>query len=478
MVGSRDYFDEAIDGNVNVALRPRQPGSSFKPIVYAAAFEKGFTPDTLLYDVVTTFKAQPKDYTPHNYDDKEHGPLSMRGALAGSLNIPAVKTIYLTGIDRVLDLAEKLGYTTLKDRSRFGLSIVLGGGEVKLLEHVGAFAALAGSGKRLNQTVLLRIEDSSGRPLEAWQARRPEQVIPEGIANEVTSILSDNAARTFIFGPQSPLILSDRPVAAKTGTTNDWHDGWTIGYTPSLAAGVWVGNNNNKEMKRGADGVLVAAPIWNAFMSRALRNTPVEQFPAPEARPVANPILRGQGLGQIRARIDRASGKLATALTPAELVGERTYSAPHSILYYINKDNLDAPPPANPVEDPNFENWEAAVRQWAERNTVNMESAPTTYDDLHTEANRPNISFIRPSGSGATIAGNNLDVEVQGSAPRGIARVEIILDGIVKTTLQSAPYTTTLSLNDVPAGEHIVVARAYDDILNRGETSLRFQVVK
>src|SRR3989338_4782010 len=217
MVGSRDYFDETVDGNVNVALRARQPGSSFKPIVYGAAFAKGFTPDTLLWDVVTTFKVEPKDYTPHNYDNKEHGLVSIRQALAGSLNIPAVKTIYLTGIGRVLDLADKLGYTTLTDRSRFGLSLVLGGGEVKLVEHVGAFAAFANDGKHTPQSALLRIEDSSGRVLEEWEAPRVKQVVDPAVVRELISVLSDNAARAFIFGSNSPLILKDRPVAEKTG---------------------------------------------------------------------------------------------------------------------------------------------------------------------------------------------------------------------------------------------------------------------
>lgn len=350
MIGSRDYFDESIDGNVNVALRPRQPGSSFKPIVYAAAFEKGFTADTMLWDVVTTFKTFPKDYEPHNYDDKEHGLLSMRKALAGSLNIPAVKTIYLTGIDRVLDLAEKLGYTTLQDRSRFGLSLVLGGGEVKLLEHVGAFAALANDGTRLPQTAILRIEDASGRVLQEWQSSEGEQALPTTIVRELISILTDNNSRAFMFGSRSPLILSDRSVAVKTGTTNDWRDGWTLGFTPSLAAGVWAGNNDNTEMKRGSDGVLIAAPIWNAFMSRALKEKPVEEFPRPEARAVVNPILRGQGL-------DLAD--------------------PHAELYYLDKDALEAAPPQDQSKDPNFETWETAVRAYAQREGLIAPAVPS-----------------------------------------------------------------------------------------------------
>lgn len=381
MVGSRDYFEEKIDGNVNVALRARQPGSSFKPIVYAAAFEKGFTPDTPLWDVVTTFKAEPKDYTPHNYDDKEHGLLTMRQTLAGSLNVPAVKTIYLTGIERVLTLAEKLGYTTLKERSRFGLSLVLGGGEVKLLEHVGAFSTLASGGMRLPQSVLLKIEDASGRVLQEWEKTAGSRILDQTVVQELTNILSDNSARSFVFGANSPLILKDRPVAAKTGTTNDWRDGWTLGYTPALAAGVWVGNNNNAAMKRGADGVLIAAPIWNAFMSRALKGKPVEQFTPTSPRPVANSLLRGQGVGMMKVNVNKITGLLANEFTPRELIEERTYLLlPHSELFYLNKDDLNAPPPPNPGQDSNFENWEAAVQRYATEHNLHTEPVPTAYD--------------------------------------------------------------------------------------------------
>lgn len=337
MVGSRDYFDEEVDGNVNVTLRARQPGSSFKPIVYTTAFTRGFTADTPLWDVVTNFKVEPEDYEPHNYDDKENGLVPMRKALAGSLNIPAVKTIYLTGIEHVLDLAERLGYTTFGDRSRFGLSLVLGGGEVKLAEHVGAFATLANDGVRIPQSTILRIEDSSGRVLEKWKSTSGEQVIDSTVTREIVNILSDNNARAFMFGVQNPLTLPDRPVAAKTGTTNDFRDAWTLGFTPSIAAGVWAGNNNNSAMHGKAAGANVAAPIWQAFMSQALQDSPVEEFLKPDPRPTLNPILRGQGI---------------------------TSTEPHSLLFYIDKDNLNASRPENPNEDPNFETWEQAIHKY------------------------------------------------------------------------------------------------------------------
>ncbi|MBI4135455.1 transglycosylase domain-containing protein [Candidatus Uhrbacteria bacterium] len=474
MVGSRDYFNEEIDGNVNVTLRPRQPGSSFKPVVYAAAFEKGFTPDTPLWDVVTTFKTEPKDYEPHNYDDKEHGLLTMRQALAGSLNIPAVKTIYLTGINRVLDLADKLGYTTLKERSRFGLSLVLGGGEVKLLEHVNAFATFARDGKYIPTSSILRVEDSSGRVLEEWKPPRERQIIGSPYVRDLISILTDNSARAFVFGANSPLILGDRPVAAKTGTTNDWRDGWTLGFTPSLAVGVWAGNNDNTEMKRGADGVLVAAPIWNAFLRRALVGKPVESFPAPEPRPVANPILRGQGMGAVTLKIDTITNRLATEYTPAELTETRTYQVAHSLLYYLNKDNLGAPLPENPGTDPNFENFEAAVRRYGQQQGLRAEAPPTLYDDVHIPENFPSVAFVRPQNN-ENVAQSVL-VEIAASARRGISKVELYLADEKVAELLQAPYTVTILTSALSSGAHTLRARAYDDVLNRVDAQI--QIVK
>lgn len=386
MVGSRDYFDDTHDGNVNVTIRPRQPGSSFKPIVYAASFLKGFTPTTILYDVNTIFKTEiGEDYEPKNYDLKEHGPVTVRQALAGSLNIPAVKMIYLTGVKNVLDLADKIGYTTLKERSRFGLSLVLGGGEVKLLEHTSAFGVFASLGTKHTISPLLKVEESSGTVLEEWVDEK-EEVFPTQIAHQISNILSDNDARSFIFGAQNFLTLPGRAVAAKTGTTNDYHDAWTIGYTPELVTGVWVGNNNNSEMKRGADGSKIAAPIWNAYMRKALQNTPPSFFSAPEAVVTGKPVLDGNPYNTLKIRINRATGLLADENVSEDQVETREYRQVHNILHYINKNDPRGAPPTEPQSDPQYENWETGVKNWATTNGIITELPPEVTASLLEEA--------------------------------------------------------------------------------------------
>ncbi|MBM3204565.1 penicillin-binding protein [Candidatus Uhrbacteria bacterium] len=366
MVGSRDYFSKENDGQVNVTVRPRQPGSSFKPIVYAVGFMRGYLPETQLWDVETTFKTDLQNYAPKNYDLKERGPISIRQALQGSLNIPAVKMLYLAGIGRVLDFAENLGYTTLKDRSRFGLALVLGGGEVTPLEHVAAYGAFATEGIRYPTSAILKIEESGGQTLEEWQQPQGKRVMEPQIARLVSNVLSDNGARAYVFGANNALTLPDRPVAAKTGTTNNYHDAWTVGYTPSMATAVWVGNNNNAEMRRGADGSVVAAPIWQAYMKRATKLAPVEKFSPPDPPPTNKPVLRGKVVEQ-KIPVNRLTGKRASDVTPPQLIEERSFYEAHTILYYVDQDDPTGPPPVNPVSDPQFGTWEAAVQSWVER---------------------------------------------------------------------------------------------------------------
>ncbi len=472
MVGSKDFFDEEIDGQVNVTLSPRQPGSSFKPIVYAAAFARGYLPETQLWDVNTTFKTETQNYEPKNYDLKERGPVSLRQALQGSLNIPAVKLLYLVGLGPIIDFAEELGYTTFTDRSRFGLSLVLGGGEVLPIEHAAAFAVFAREGEYRAPATILKVADAQDRTLEEWREPEPKRVMDAQTARIANNVLSDNNARAYVFGPNNSLTLPNRPVAAKTGTTNNYKDAWTAGYTPNLVAVVWVGNSKGQEMKRGADGSIVAAPIWQAYMRRALEGAEVERFAAPNPPQTTKPALLGKAFEE-KVRVNKITGKRATDLTPPEFVEERANRIAHSILWYVDKNDPTGPPPSNPANDPQFANWEAAVRVWAEKTQWNATSTvPLEYDDVFTEANRPEVTVLSPPENGS-LTTRVLRVTALVSATRPVARVEAYLDGIPVGSTDSAPWEFDIRIpNRVGKGFRTLTVRAYDDIGLPGESSV------
>ncbi|NCU42085.1 MAG: penicillin-binding protein, partial [Candidatus Moranbacteria bacterium] len=257
MVGSRNYFDKNIDGEVNVVTSPRQPGSAFKPIAYARALELGLEPDSVLYDVPTSFGPDGigDEYRPQNYNEGFSGLVSLKKALAMSLNIPAVKILYIAGLDNTLELASRLGITTLNDRNRYGLSLVLGGGEVSLLELTGAFSVFANDGVRYPTKNIMQIYGTTGNQIDSSQ-KEGERVVDPQVARKINNMLSDNDARSSVFGSQSSLFIPEYPqVAVKTGTTQEFRDGWAIGYTPDIAVGIWTGNNDNRPMKAGSPGV-------------------------------------------------------------------------------------------------------------------------------------------------------------------------------------------------------------------------------
>ncbi len=351
MVGSRNYFDTAIDGNYNAALAERQPGSAFKPFVYATALNEGYTPETAVFDLPTQFSTTcsptdntndtPPCYAPVNYDGQFRGPMTFTTALAQSINIPAVKVLYLAGIQNVINLAKSAGITTLGPASSYGLSFALGAAEVRLLDITDAYGTFADNGIYNPPTGILKITDSNGTTLEQYTPN-PQQVIDPGVAHDISSMLSNNAARQPEYPPQNPFNFPGYDVAAKTGTTNDSRDAWTIGYTPSIVVGTWAGNNDNSPMVKEIAGYIVA-PMWNAFMQVALAKYPVEYFGEPRAIPTnAPPPLKGVW------QVPMADGSIAV----------------HNLLYWVQKNNPLSGQPSNPASDPQYQYWEYPVQQW------------------------------------------------------------------------------------------------------------------
>ena len=285
LVGSADFNNDTIDGQINMAITPRQVGSTIKPLDYLTTFEMPedyWTPATIILDERTEFPDGPgrPPYVPRNYDGRFHGPVSVRSALANSYNIPAVKALQHAGIPALKELAQRLGISTLT-REDYGLALALGSGEISLLEMVNAFAAFDNDGLRVEPHLITRVETQDGDLLADYALPYAVQAITPEHAFLITSILSDYQARKPAFGRAARwLELPDRPVAAKTGTTNDWRDGWTIGYTPQLVAGVWVGNTDNAPMNK-VSGVRTAAPIWKSFMLTAHKGLPVQSFQPP-----------------------------------------------------------------------------------------------------------------------------------------------------------------------------------------------------
>lgn len=351
MVGSRNFFDTQIDGQFNATLALRQPGSTMKPFIYALALMKGYTRDTVIFDTPTQFstRCKPSDtqngtppcYSPGNFDNNFRGPMTFETALAQSINVPAVKVLYLVGIQPAINLAKAFGLTTLGDPNQYGLTLVLGGGEVRLLDLTSAYSVFANDGVKNPPTGILEVDDSHGNVLQKF-IPQPSQVIPANIARDMSAMLSDAQARVPEYALNSPLSIPDYEVAVKTGTTNDTRDTWTIGYTPSIAVGVWVGNNDNTPMVKSIAG-FIAAPMWHAAMSYALTKYPKSYFgQADGISPSVSPILQGNW------RIPDSSGAVV----------------PHDLLYWTNKNDPQGPPLSDPTQDPQFAYWEYGVAAW------------------------------------------------------------------------------------------------------------------
>lgn len=499
MVGSRDYFevlDEnglGNDGATNLTTRNRQPGSSFKPFVYTAGLQAGYTPASVFWDVETNFGRGTDEYTPQNYDGEFLGPLSLRRALGHSRNIPAVKMAILAGELAVVRTAHALGLTSVADDERYGPTIGLGSVEVPMLEMIRGYSVFANSGRLIQPTPFLKITDSRGNLIDEFEKPSTSPVLDPAIAYLVTHILSDPSARPT--GWNSILNLPNRPNGAKTGTANKRiseteilpGDVWTIGFTPQITAAVWLGNNNGTPMKVSATGLMTAGPIWRDFMKYAHTDLPVKNFALPknivqrsvsrltgkiasDTTPVdqitaetfasfAVPLEVDDAF--IRLTIDAASGKLPTEYTPDSAKVQKTFSNLHS-------------------ERPHDPEWETPVREWLQKSTTNKNTVlsppPTEFDDLHnaqTAAQSPTVSIVSPI-SGSTVQKQIIGVWVDVVAPHGVEKVEYYRNGSLFTTSRVSPWKGVLAipLQSADGSKHTITAKIYDKLFYTDTSSV------
>lgn len=460
MLGSPDYFDPRISGAVNVALAPRQPGSAIKPITYAAAFsgDHPWTAATMVLDVRTSFPTREgTPYLPENYDRRFHGPVLLREALASSYNIPAVKVLQHIGIDSLIRLASQMGISTFNDAERFGLALTLGGGEVRLLELTAAYGAFANGGYRVQPVAIKEIRPSSSAASPDTGGRTTgsadrTRVLDPRVAYLITDILSDDAARTPAFGPNSILHLS-RPAAAKTGTTTDWRDNWTVGYTPDLVVGVWVGNADNTPMN-DVSGISGAGPIWHDFMEEVLKGRPSLDFAQPP--------------GMIRVEVCALSGQLPTPYCPhrrTELFIAGTQPTQPDTFYRPVQIDTATGLPAGPDTPPARQAVRVALvlppeaQEWAEENGLwSLPSSFLTQDDIDQRgANRspttdavplwlvsPDPGAIYRLSPALPGEGQRIAVEAQTSVP--LMQITLMADGEPLAQLANPPYRALWTL--------------------------------
>lgn len=452
MVGSRDYFDTENEGNFNVTTAKRQPGSAFKPFVYATAFKKGYLPETALFDLKTNFAVPGADaYIPQNYDNIYRGPVSIRNALAQSINVPAVKTLYLSGIKDSISTARDFGITTLTTPDRYGLSLVLGGGEVKLLEMTGAYAAFANNGMLNEITGILEIRDRNGKTIDKFK-KRERKALDENTAKMINDILSDNIARAPAFGDNSYLNFPGKKVAAKTGTTNNYRDAWVIGYTPSFSLGVWVGNNDNTSMVKKVAG-FIAAPMWHAFFEEAFKKYPQEEFNTSyNFERAEKPVIYGEWRG-------------------GKFIGGQLVKQIHSILYWVDKENPFGPAPSNPSSDSQFYNWENPVRAWAASQKLeddNEDNLKEEDEKDRKKENWPDLKIKDPDENKEFKTDDTITIKIEDNSHFDLKQIDIFFKdtylGSLDKNSDSDEYQFSFKLSnfsDMQEKEKILI-KAYD----------------
>lgn len=492
MVGSRDYWNDEIDGKVNVSLRPRLPGSTFKPIAYAAAFLQGYAPSTILYDVKTNFGST---YEPENFDGEFRGPVTMRQALAGSLNIPAVKSGYLSGVSNMLNLARNMGIQLNQPNDWYGLSLALGAGEARLIDVVTAYGIFANGGHKVPHIAILKVEDKNGNILEEYKPEtKKDLILDPQVAYLINDILSDSSARPEGWW-RDQLTIPGQINAAKTGTSNKKvkninypFDTWTIGYTRSIVTGVWAGNSDGKHLSLKASGLDTAGRIWRDYMITATKDLPREPFEKPDG---VRWVKISKRSGKLPSKhtpeeeiesavftsfsvpkeydnsyqmveVDKVSGKLSTEFTPKESLEMKPYFTHHS----IRKDD--------PI-------WEKPVREWAKENHQD-EVPPTEYDDVHTAKNmniKPEIKIKTPKTQ-SLISSPKLGVWVDIDSSAGINKVDYYFDNELVESVSTPPYKGTILIsNKLKKGStHTIKAIIFDSLYRSNQSSVNVKVGK
>ncbi len=495
MVGSRDYFDESIDGKVNITTAKRQPGSSFKPYVYLTALEMGYTPKTVIWDVDTEFslscdptlpdveaRRNKNCYRPKNFDwYTDHpfkGPMKLENALPESRNIPAIKMLYLVGVDKAIANAKLFGIKSLnKPASFYGLSLVLGGGEVQLLNHVSAYSTFSNEGIRIEPVAILEVRDDKDNLIYEHRVEK-KRVIDAKYVQNLNKILSTDSLKYPTFGVNSSLYFNNR-VASKTGTTNNNKDSWTVGYDAgNFAVGVWIGNNDNRSAKRNPGKITYK--IWRDSVKELLKLYPTVDFP--EAPSLINsetkPSLRGIIGGGTTIKIDIKTGTLATDETPEEFIKEIVIPSYHSILHWVDKSNPTGPVPEE--KDPAYENWEYGVQKWVVENSDKVqEQIQNTLEELLqlTGNSGLNIDSTRINTAPRTMINNNsLDfrflspgngdrfrkkekiyVKLRQTGPENIRKYFIYVNGkyLASTTRESFSFRPS-DVDNIKVGENII----------------------
>lgn len=472
MVGSKDFDALDYDGQVNVVTAVRQPGSSFKPFTYVTAFKKGYTAATLLMDVPTTFPggADNPDYNPVDYDGKYVGPIQVRYALANSRNIPAVKMLAMVGIKDVLETANDLGITTLSPTketlNRVGLSLTLGGGEVKLIDMADAYSAFVNKGYRVDPISILKVEDINGKVLEENKPQKGKKVLTEEQAFLINSILSDNDARKDVFGLNS--LLNYANVMVKTGTTNDKRDNWTIGGNDNAMVGVWVGNNDNTPMLNVASGVSGASPIWRRILTEALKNKPAVTFEVPaNIAQVQVDAISGYGVHDnflsrnewfikgtqpsgddpvhVMLKICKSDGKLAT---PSDVAGGN----------YDNKEFFQLKEEDPTAAAGGANKWQEGILNWLSGQSDSRYHPPTDYCGT---ANPVNVEFTNPHDHDSNLpeSPSSFTVTFTANSSSEITKATLLVDGEQKCSFTGSPFKCDISLSK---GVHILKAIATD----------------